>query len=206
MKKATYLTVLVASMAASPAFAQTYFGGALGSSAASLSTIVIPGSTASMSTKTETDSGVKFLVGYKIRPNFALEGGYVNLGKFSSTTNMTAPTVGSEKSETKSSGWSMMAVSFINLTPSFAAFGKAGGYYGTTTVDLSTSGTVVLSPGVAVSNSKSAFSLAYGIGIQYDITKAISVRAEIERFPDLDAGYGGKFDAGLTSVGVVFRY
>src|SRR6266480_2733739 len=37
-----------------------------------------------------SDTGWKLFAGYKFHPNFAVEGGYVDLGKFSAGTNITA--------------------------------------------------------------------------------------------------------------------
>lgn len=203
------LLAVAAVSASSLASAQWYGGASIGSSNASVDTsgMIVTGATASSVSKNESDTGYKLLAGYQFHPNFALEGGYVNLGKLSATLNVTAPAVGSLNVDYKADGWNLMAVGILPVSNDFSLFGKIGGFYSTTKGDASTTGAVVLLPGQQTSLSKSEFNLAYGLGVQYNINKSISVRGELERFADLrPSDAANKANVDLYSIGLIYKF
>lgn len=203
------LLAVAALSATSLASAQWYGVAGVGSSNISLSNSYVPvdGATTSTFPKSENSTGYKLQLGYQFNRNFALEGGYVDLGKFNIANNVTAPFVGSLRGDVKADGWNLMAVGRAPLSDNFTLLGKVGTIYSTTTGDYSTSGAVFLRPGVQSSYKKSEFNLAYGLGAQYQFSKALAVRVEAESFADLrPSDTASKGTVTLYSLGLVFSF
>lgn len=201
MRLATKTALAVLAVCAAPLVcAQWYVGGTVGSSNLGLKNSDAAFAGATSSSKSETDVGYKALVGYQFNTNFALEGGYVNLGK-GTITNASA--TGGLRSEFKSDGWTLMAVGLLPMRNDFSLLGKVGVYGGTNKVDSISTGT---GPGSG-SFSKTESNLAYGIGLQYAINKAMSLRVEAESFVDLRPGDSfEKRNVNLYSVGLIYRF
>lgn len=207
--KLKYLCALAAASASTLASAQWYAAAAIGTTNTSISTteLAVAGATASSISRKEDDVGYKLQLGYQFNRNFALEGGYLDLGKFNATRNVTAPAVGSVRGDAKADGWNLMAVGILPMADRIALLGKIGTIYSTTKVDLSTTGAVTLAPGILPSYSKSEFNLAYGLGLQYDINKSLSVRAEWESFADLRASdAASKSTVNLYALALLVRF
>jgi len=149
----------------------------------------------------DRDIGYKLFGGYKFNKNFAVEGGYFNLGKFGFTANTT--TAGSSFSGTgKFQGLNLDLVGILPLAEKFSAFGR-GGYIHTETKD-SFSGTGA----VTITNpnpKKTEGSYKYGLGIQYDLTRSLGLRAEWERYRVNDA-VGNKGDIDMALIGLVYTF
>jgi len=164
------------------------------------------GFTSSGTSKDETDTGYKIFAGYRFNQNFAVEGGWTDFGKFSTTQTFSAP-AGSVGASFKASGWHVDAVGIWPLQNNFSLFGKLGGIYTEMKTSLSTSGSITFTPGAQTSAKKSEFNLKYGLGAQYDINQSIGIRAEWERASKVgDANSTGEADIDLLSVGLVYRF
>lgn len=190
------------------ACAQWYAGASIGMSSTPVyaSDVPVTGATAATFPKNDTDTGYKAQLGYQFNPNFALEGGYVNLGK-ANITNIATPIAGSLRGDVKSDGWNLMAVGILPLTGDFSLLGKVGALFSTTKGDYTPTGAVFLAPGVQPSYTKSETNLAYGIGLQYNINKSMSVRAEAESFVDLRSSDASKKrNVDLYSIGLIFKF
>src|SRR5215213_7328174 len=72
----------------------------------------------------DKDTGWKLLVGRKFNKNFAVEGGYFNLGEFGFTAN-TVP-AGSLIGTIKLQGVNLDAVGILPISAKFAALGRVG--------------------------------------------------------------------------------
>jgi len=204
------LTVMSAAGIAQPAAAQWYGGVSVGATDTKINNndFAVPGSTANSFTRNDSDTGYKLQAGYRINPNFAVEGGYVDLGKYDLTNNVTAPFVGSVKGTGKADGWNLVGVGILPIGKDFSVFGKLGTIYSTTTVDLTTSGAVTLA-GASANRKKSEWNVTYGLGLQYDLTKTISLRGEWERFDGLGnngTNSTGERDFNMYSVGLTFKF
>jgi len=163
------------------------------------------GATASTVSTDETDNGFKVYGGYRILRNLAVEGGWVDLGKFRATRNVTAPAVGSISAEIEASGPYLEAVGIIPLQR-FELFGTAGAMYATTEATVSTTGAVVLAPGAARSRKESEVEFKLGVGGSFSFTRNLAIRAEYERFFEVGTSETGEGDIDLISVGIVFRF
>lgn len=188
-----------------------YAGASLGSATTSIdSTNIVTGATAFSFSKDESDTGYKLFGGYRLNQNFAVEGGYTNFGKFKATENVTAPAVGSVTGNIKADGWQLGLVGFLPVAKDFSLIGKIGTIYSTTSTDMSTSGAVVLSAGSLASRKHSEWNWTYGLGLQYELSKAVAVRAEWERYDKLGntGAYTGtgESDVNLYSVGLSYKF
>lgn len=110
-------------------------------------------------------------LGYQLTPNFALEGGYVDLGAQSYNTGLSG---GIKGLDAKSSGMNVSALGIMPVNYQLSVFGKVGYTTG------SLKGTDHFgSSSISVSQDKN--SLGMGLGGIYQITPSIGLRAEWER-------------------------
>ena len=159
------------------------------------------GATGLSSTTDEKDTGYKLQLGYQYNQNFAIEGGYINLGKFKYNATYTG---GAASAEVKAKGWNIDAVGIAPLNDAFSLLGKIGLIRGKVDATVSATG-----PGGAASESVSAskWKTTVGFGVSYNVSKTIAVRGEFERFLKLgDANTTGEGDVSLFSVGVVAKF
>lgn len=154
------------------------------------------GFTVTSTDKDESSLGIKLFGGYKINKNFAVEGGYFNLGKFGYTANTTT---GSQTGSAKYQGLNLDGVGILPLTQKFSALGRVGLTY--TQAKSSFSGVGVSDP----SPSKTEANYKLGLGAQYDLTDSLGLRAEVERFRITDA-IGNDGSAHMFSVGLVYYF
>lgn len=148
----------------------------------------------------DDDLGYKLFGGYQFNKNFALEGGYFDLGEF----DFTATTVpaGTLNGNIKLKGVNLDAVGILPLAERFSAFGRVGLNYAEAEDSFTGTGLVnVLNP----NPSKHDTNYKFGLGLQYDFTESLAMRAEAERYRINDA-VGDKGDVDLVSVGLVYRF
>jgi OOP family OmpA-OmpF porin len=144
--------------------------------------------------------GYKLFGGYQFVKYFALEAGYFDLGKFGFTAN-TLPPVGLT-GHVKLQGADIDAVAILPFTPSFAAFGRIGYDYAFAKDAFAGSGDVIVQD---PERREHGGNYKFGLGLQYQLTRLLGLRAEGERYR-VDDGVGNKGDIDLYSVGVVFRF
>jgi len=147
------------------------------------------------------DLGYKLFGGKKFNKNFAVEGGYFNLGKFGFTAHTTP--AGTFAGTIKLSGFNVDAVGILPLTDKFSAFGRVGLQYAQAKDTFTASGGVPAS--FNSSPSKSAANYKVGAGVQYDFTPSLGLRGEWERYRINDA-VGNKGDIDLYLVGLVYTF
>lgn len=164
--------------------------------------------TAYTSTADEKDTGYKLQAGYRFNRYIALEGGYVDLGKYNYKAASTAP-VATRDVTVKADGWTLGAVGSLSVTDSLALIGKAGlvAYE----MKHHCNGT-----GIPCSNpdrSKNDTSLYYGVGADWNFSGNWFARAEYEIFQDIgnslnSTGTTGtsKADIRMGSIGVGYRF
>ena len=145
-------------------------------------------------------SGYKIFGGYQLNKNFALEGGYFDLGKFGFTA-VTVPT-GILRGDIKVRGVNLDALGMLPLTDRFSAFARVGVNYAEAKDTFSGSGLVRL---LRSNANKREANVKYGAGLQFAFTERLSMRAEVERYRINDA-VGNKGDIDLASLGLVYRF
>lgn len=149
----------------------------------------------------DNHSGGRLFAGYQFHRNFAVEGGYVDLGRFTYVATTTAP-VGVLEGKMRRQGASVDLVATLPITNSFSALGRVGLVYTSVRDTLTGTGGVVVpypNPG------KSDTSAKFGLGIQYDLSKSLGLRGEVERYQISDtAGNVGTID--LYTAGLVVKF
>lgn len=151
-------------------------------------------------TNDDRSTGYKIFGGYQLNKNFAVEGGYFDLGKFGYTAN-TVP-AGTMNGNIKLRGLNLDLVGILPITEKFSAFGRAGVHYAEARDSFTGTGAVrVTNP----SPSKRDTNYKLGLGLQYAFTDALTMRAEVERYRINDA-VGNKGDIDLVSLGLVYRF
>lgn len=146
------------------------------------------------------DTGYKIFAGRQLNRNFAIEGGYFDLGKFGFTAQ-TLP-AGTLNGTIKLSGFNLDLVGLLPITDRFSAFGRVGVNYAKAKDTFSGTGLVSVrnpNPEKRDTNGK------YGFGLQYALSDSLHMRAEVERYRINDA-VGNKGDVDLASVGLVYRF
>lgn len=146
----------------------------------------------------DRDTGYKIYGGYKFNKNFALEGGYFDLGKFG--FNATTVPDGTLNGTIKVRGLNLDLVGTLPITEKFSAFGRVGVNYAE--AKDSFAGTVLMPD---PNPSKRDTNLKVGLGLQYAFTDSLAMRAEVERYRINDA-IGNKGDIDLVSVGLLYQF
>lgn len=151
----------------------------------------------------DRDVGYKLFAGRKFNKNFAVEGGYFNLGKFGFTANY--PTANTFSGNMKLQGLNLDAVGILPFSEKFSALGRVGLIYteGKDRFSGTGAGTAVAAADPNPKESKANYK--FGAGLQYDFTRALSMRGEWERYRVNDA-VGNRGDIDLLSVGLVFMF
>ena len=151
-------------------------------------------------TDDDRDTGYKLFGGYRVNKNFALEGGYFNLGKFGFTATTVPP--GTLRGDIKLQGLNLDAVGILPIYEKFSAFGRVGLNYAQARDSFRGTGLVrVFNP----NPSKNDTNYKFGLGLQYDFTESLGLRVEGERYRINDA-VGNKGDVDLFSLGLVYRF
>ena len=148
----------------------------------------------------DRDTGYKVFGGYQFNNNFALEGGYFDLGKFGYTANTTPP--GTLSGDIRLKGLNLDAVGTLPITEKLSVLGRVGVNYTEASDAFTGAGAVsVLNP----NPSKSEANYKVGLGLQYAFTENLAMRVEAERYRVNDAiGNNGHVD--LVSVGLIYRF
>jgi OOP family OmpA-OmpF porin len=145
------------------------------------------------------DNGFKVFGGYQFNPHFALEGGYFNLGKFGYVAS-TVP-VGTMTGNIKLQGVNLDALGILPFTEKFSAFARVGVIYAEAKDTFRGTGLVLVTN---PNPSKRSANYKFGVGLQYDFTEKVGMRAEVERYR-IDDAIGNKGDVDLASIGLVVR-
>lgn len=188
--------------------AHWYMGANVGQSQATIddarinSSLVGAGFSATTIEDRNRDTGYKVFGGYQINPNFAIEGGYFNLGKFGYTAT-TVP-AGSLTGDIKVQGLNLDLVGTVPITDRFSLLGRIGANYAEVDGTFSKTGAVQAFNVNPNPNSRET-NLKVGLGMEYALTDALSWRAEVERYRINDT-VGNKGDVDLVSVGLVYRF
>jgi OOP family OmpA-OmpF porin len=160
------------------------------------------GFTGVTTTTDETDTGWKLFVGYQVNRNFAVEAGYVDLGRAGVSSRFTGPAPGTIRADGRATAWHVDAVGMLPLNGSLALLGRVGIVASETR--LSAAATAA---GVTVFEAMTDRETSYklGLGLSYEFTKTVGVRGEWERFRVGD-GDGGTHSVDLFSVSLRVRF
>lgn len=199
------VTVLTSAMAMADQ-SPWYVGASVGSSNATIddarinSSLLRGGFSSSTIVDDDRSTGFKMLGGYRFNENFALEGGYFDLGKFGYTA--TTQPAGSLVGSIKLRGVNLDLVGTLPITDRFSVFGRVGAAYAEAQDTFDVTGPV------RVPNrnpSKQDTNVKYGLGLQYALTPALALRGEVERYR-VDDALDNKGSIDLVSLGLIYRF
>jgi len=146
------------------------------------------------------DLGYKLYAGYKFSQYFALEGGYFDLGSFGFNAN-TLP-VSDYAGNTGLKGWNLDLVGMLPISGRWSALARLGVTRNDTKTRFSSNGLI----NTAANNQDDSYSKhKFGLGVQYDISDAFTVRLEAERYR-MDDLVGNNGDLDLYSLGLMYRF
>jgi OmpA-OmpF porin, OOP family len=138
----------------------------------------------------DEDTAFKILGGYQFNKNFAVELGYTDFGEVSGAG-------GGNSFSTEATAFELVAVGMLPLADKFSVYGKIGMYRG----DVDTSGT-----GIFGSASESNTDLTFAVGVRYDFTRNLGVRAEWQKYQDVGGGDIGESDVDVLSIGAIWKF
>jgi OOP family OmpA-OmpF porin len=138
----------------------------------------------------DKDTAWKIFGGYQFNRYIAAEGAYTDFGKAkASGFGVTA--------EVKSNAWEVVAVGSYPIgTSGFAPYGKFGFYRGESKG----------SSNVGASAKGTGNDWTAGLGVRYDITRNIAVRAEWQRYNGVGGGDVGESDIDVISIGALYKF
>lgn len=169
-------------------------------SGASAQSLVGAGVTAGPVNEDERGNAYKAFIGLPLSPNWAVEAGYFDLGRF----GFDAPTLpaGTVTGTTRIQGLNLDLVGTLPITERWSLLGRVGAAYAETKGSFSGTGESGVS---ALSFSKRDTHYKYGFGTEYAFTPALTMRLEGERYHVNDA-LGQRANVDLISVGLVYRF
>ncbi|WP_300273428.1 outer membrane beta-barrel protein [Halomonas sp.] len=200
-------TAALATLVASPAFAQSYqynpnegpyIGVGLGNAeldfdmAGYYESLGYPNVSSD-----DSDTAYKLFAGYQFNPNFAIEAAYANFGEFSASSS--APGYAG-RSELSIEGFTAGLVGKLPIQNGFSVYGKLGMIAWDAELDESESS--VWGSGSLTSSDDGADPF-YGIGAEYVVNQAV-MRLEYERYDIESEGVGLEVD--LISAAIGYRF
>lgn len=167
----------------------------------------ITGATATSLSRDENDIGAKIFFGYRVNPYWAAEVGYVDLGMTSAKRSMSAPGIGSISMDSSNTGYFIDLVGRMPIGNGISLIGKVGQIASENRKKLSAGGAVSLAPGAASRYKERETNWKYGAGAEYEISKTMAARGEVELYRKLgnDAA-GGENEAGLFSLNLLVKF
>lgn len=156
------------------------------------------GATAFTSNMKSTSTGYKVQLGYQINSNFAVEGGYVDMGKFSYHASVTAPVAATRDVAITATGLNLDAVGRLPVSDALAVFGKLGVVSYNLKYACQATGIACLTP----NRSSSGTPLHFGLGMDWNLTQNWFARAEYEMFKNVGTQFNATASQGTTRADV----
>jgi OOP family OmpA-OmpF porin len=162
--------------------------------------LVGSGVTAGALTEDTRGNAYKAFIGVPLSPNWAVEAGYFDLGRFGLDA-ATTPT-GTVSGTTRIQGLNLDLVGTLPITERWSLLGRVGAAYAETKSSFSGTGA---SGVTALPSSKRDTHYKYGFGTEYAFTPALTMRLEGERY-QVNNAIGQRANVDLISVGLVYRF
>jgi len=155
---------------------------------------------ASISTQ---DTGGGLNLGYRFGKSFALEAGYVDLGKYGFTSFTTSPAVDTLQGVYKAHAYSLSGVGILPMNNKWSLFAKVG--YARTATDLSANS---VSGATALARASGQGSgVLIGAGATYDLARNWFGKAELDRYQHVgDPSSTGQANINVFSLGMGLRF
>ncbi len=181
-----------------------YIGAGIGQSRASIDdqrlirSLMDNGASSVQFSMDERDTAYKLYLGKQLNENFALEGGYFNLGKsnFSALTNP-----GSLHGQVGLQGANLDLIGRVHFTERFSILANIGMHY--TEAKTYFSGDRLY----AITNPNSTerkLNGKVGLGLEYQLTQALALRGQVERYR-VNNRIQNRGDVDFYSIGLVYK-
>ena len=144
------------------------------------------------------DPGVRLKLGYKYSRFFSVEGQFVDFGRAPSDV-FSSP--GNLASAFRSTGFGVDTVATLPVWRSLSFYGRMGAYRGDVRNPFAAYSTALLGD-----SASRGTRLRYGLGMRYDFTRALGIRAEFEHYSPLGSPLAGELESDQISVGVMWRF
>jgi OOP family OmpA-OmpF porin len=183
-----------------------YMGAGVGRSKANIDdqriiqSLMASGATSVAFNADERDTGYKLYVGKQLNRNFALEMGYFDLGKFG--FNATSTPAGALAGDVSFRGVNLDLVGQLPLSERISLYARVGAQYARSHAHFSGNRLFAVTSPDQTSNKLNAKA---GLGVEFKMTEALALRAEVERYRLNDA-VGNRGDVDLASVNLVYKF
>lgn len=149
----------------------------------------------------DRDTSYRLTGGYSFNSAVAVEALYTDIGRFGTRSTVNNGTVSADY---RAKGYGVDLVLSAPMNDQFSVFGRVGVLQAKTEADFRATGVVVLNAGRGSSTKTGQH---YGLGLQFNLSKEVALRAEVERFRKLgDDSTGGELQADAYSLGAIFRF
>lgn len=143
------------------------------------------------------DDARQLKLGYQYSRYFSLQGEFADFGRspgaaFSMSDAYTGP---------RRTGFGLDSIGTLPVTNRFSFYGRFGAYRGDA---RPTFGTTL--PTLIGDTGRYGTRLRYGLGLRYDFSKALGVRAEFERYSATGGNMLTETDSEMLSVGLSWRF
>jgi hypothetical protein len=139
---------------------------------------------------------LRLKLGYQYSRYFSVEGEVNDIGRLSNDRFAVADNLASPF---RSSGYGVDTVATLPVWR-LSFYGRMGAYHGEPTLPFAAYSTSLLNDGTQRTHWR------YGLGVRYDITSSLGVRAQVERYSPLGSPLGTESDADLFSIGLSWRF
>jgi hypothetical protein len=143
------------------------------------------------------DGGYRLKLGYQYSRFLAVETQFVDFGRTSGDFFSANPNL---SSAFRSTGFGVDTVAMLPWR-SFSFYGRLGAYRGESRNAFAQYSTSLL--GDATSRGTR---WRYGLGMRYDFTKSLGIKAEVERYSPLGTPLEAQVETDLVSVGLSWRF
>ena len=194
METSKILVATALALCATSASAQGYIGGSIGQS--DIDEEITSGLINGNQSVDGKDTAWKIFGGYMFNRHFGLEVAYVDLGEVSYSGTFTDPdgTVPVTGGKVEVAGVNLSAIGAVPVTEQFSVFGKLGFLFWDAEANDTTDGQ-------PFSAQDDGADLSFGVGLGYNFTRNLGVRAEWEMFQNVSDA-----DVSLVSVGLLWRF
>ena len=143
------------------------------------------------------ESGYRLKLGYQYSRFLAVEGQFVDFGRTSAEVFANPSSL---TSAFRSTGFGVDTVAMLPWR-SFSFYGRLGAYRGESRNAFAQYSTSLL--GDATSQRTR---WRYGMGVRYDFTKSLGIKAEVERYSPLGTPFDTQVETDVVSVGLSWRF
>ncbi len=143
------------------------------------------------------EGGYRLKLGYQYSRYLAVESQYTDFGRTSGDFLSSTANLGSAF---RSTGYGVDTVAMLPWR-SFSFYGRLGAYRGESRNAFAQYSTSLLGDSTSLRTR-----WRYGMGVRYDFTKSLGIKAEVERYSPLGTPLEAQAETDLVSIGLSWRF